>query len=216
MTIALAVAMVVASLALVWLVRFSPVLSVRQVEVRGTSTIPQDQVSRVAQVPVGTPLAQLDSADIAQRVSTGITAVEGVQVHTRPPGTVVIEVTERRAVFHRRVGARLQAVDAAGVVFADVPKPVKGVLQAETATVDNRLLADVASVVASLPPEVASQVQVVRAGSPDRIELALDEGRKVIWGSAAASQDKGRVLQVLLGEQATVFDVSSPATPSTR
>ncbi|WP_420175725.1 cell division protein FtsQ/DivIB [Luteococcus sp. OSA5] len=215
LTVALAAALVALALTLVWVVRHSPVLSVRQVEVTGTRQVKPDQVVSAAQVPMGTPLARLDTRAIAERVSSGIVPVGEVRVHTKLPDTVVVEVSERSAVYQRKAGAQWQSVDASGVIFAQGPRN-KRVAAVETTSVDNRLLADVATVVTSLPPAVKGRVQVVRAESPDRIELALDKGQKVVWGSAAASPEKGRVLQVLLGQEATVFDVSSPATPSTR
>lgn len=216
LAVAVAVGLLSLALAAVWLVRSSPVLAARQVEVLGTRRVSQAQVVRAAAVPMGTPLATVDVEAIGQRVAEGLTPVEKVEVRTIPPSTVVVEVTERSAVFQRRSGPQYQLVDAHGVVFASQGKPVKGLPVALTSTVDNRLLADVATVVGSLSPTVAKQVELVEADSADRIVLRLAEGRRVVWGSAAASREKVQVLEVLLGQQAQVYDVSSPGTPSTR
>lgn len=209
-------ALLALALGLVWLVRFSPLLSARQVEVRGASMVTQDQVVAAAKVPIGTPLATLDTRPIAERVAASLTPVEKVKVTTSLPGTVRIEVTERTAVFLRQSGAQYQSVDHAGVVFASSAKPTKGAVLARTATVDNRLLSDIATVVQALPPQLRGQLQFVQATGPDRITLTLAKGRTVVWGSAAASEQKVPVLMTLLGQKATVFDVSSPGSPSTR
>lgn len=204
------------ALGLVWLVRFSPLLSARQVEVRGASMVSQDQVVEAAQVPLGTPLATLDTQPVAERVAGALAPVEKVRVTTSLPRTVRIEVTERTAVFLRQSGSQYQSVDHAGVVFASSARPTKGAVLVRTDTVDNRLLSDIATVVQSLPPQLRGQVQVVQATGPDHITLALSKGRTVVWGSAADSNEKVPVLMTLLGQKATVFDVSSPGSPSTR
>lgn len=216
LAVAVAVGLLLLALVAVWLVRFSPVLAARHVEVQGARRVSQEQVVRAAAVPMGTPLARVDVESVGRRVAEGLTPVEKVEVRTRPPSTVVVEVTERTAVFQRRSGPNHQLVDSHGVVFASQTDPVEGLAVARTSTVDNRLLADVATVVGSLSPAVAKQVDSVQADSADQIELQLDEGRRVVWGSSSASREKVRVLEVLLGQQAQVYDVSSPGTPSTR
>ncbi|MEL4504124.1 FtsQ-type POTRA domain-containing protein [Luteococcus sp. H138] len=216
LTMAGVASLVLLALALVWLVRFSPVLAARTVEVSGTRLVSQQQVTDAAQVPLGTPLARLDTAPIAQRVADQLTPVGEVHVSTRLPGTVKIEVIERSAVYLRRSGTVYQSVDAAGVIFATADKPAKGAVVAETSTVENRLLADVATVITALPTEVRGQVTRVQAAGPDRIVLTLAKGQTVVWGSAAASEQKAQVLVALLGQKATIFDVSSPGSPTTR
>lgn len=211
-----AAALLAVALGLVWLVRFSPVLAARQVQVTGASLVTQDQVVHAAQVPLGTPLATLDTHPIAERVAAGLTPVEKVKVTTSLPGTVRIEVTERTPVYLRQSGGQYQSVDHAGVIFASAAKPTKGAVLVKTSTVDNRLLADIATVVQVMPPQLRGQVQLVEASSPDHITLTLAKGRTVVWGSAAASEQKVPVLMTLLGQKATVFDVSSPGSPSTR
>lgn len=211
-----AAALVLLALVLVWVVRFSPVLAARQVEVTGTKLVTQQQVVDAARVPLGTPLAVLETEPIAQRVADALTPVGQVQVSTSLPGTVKIEVTERSAVYLRHSGSVYQSVDSAGVIFATASKPAKGAVVAQTSTVDNRLLADVATVITSLPIDVRREVQLVQASGPDKIVLSLSKGRTVVWGSAAASDQKAPVLVALLGQKATVFDVSSPGNPTTR
>lgn len=216
LTVAGVASLLVLALGLLWLVRFSPVLAVRQVEVRGSSMVTQEQVVEAARVPMGTPLAVLDTHAIAERVAGSLTPVEKARVTTKLPSTVLVEVTERTAVYQRQSAGQYQSVDHAGVVFASSAKPAKGSVLVRTPSVENRLLADVATVVQALPPELRGQVQVVEATSPDRITLTLSKGRTVVWGSAAASEQKVPVLMTLLGQKATVFDVSSPGSPSTR
>ena len=70
--------------------------------------------------------------------------------------------------------------------------------------------------VSALPEDLAPRVDFVSVASVDRIELALRDGRTVVWGSAEDSERKAEVLAVLLQQDARVYDVSVPATPTTR
>lgn len=209
-------AVLLLALLLGWVVRFSPLLAVRTVEVHGASRVPASRVAEVAQVPVGRPLVTLDTHAIGQRVASSLAPVQKVQVRTQLPGTVVLEVTERTPVFQRQAGNQWQLVDADGVVFALMATKQPKLPVATTTSVDNRLLAGVATVVDALGPSVRARVQSVQATGPDQFVLLLDKGQKVLWGSADASADKARVLAVLLTQRATVFDVTSPGTPATR
>ena len=48
------------------------------------------------------------------------------------------------------------------------------------------------------------------AATPDDVSLVLTGGRTVVWGSAADSAEKARVLRLLLRRHADRYDVSVP------
>lgn len=79
-----------------------------------------------------------------------------------------------------------------------------------------RLLGDVAVVVANVPPEVRPEVVSIRAEATDRISLVLEGGRTIVWGSADDSPLKGEVAAALLTVEAKVYDVSAPGHPTTK
>lgn len=211
----LAIVGLLVAVLVIWLVRFSPVLAVRKVDVEGNKSLSVAQVLQAAQVPKDQPLVQVDEKAIAARVSS-LVQVSGASVHTRLPDTVVIELTERTVVYQRHSGQQYQSVDAKGVIFAVGTSATRGVVTATTGSVDNHLLAAVATVVASLPSAVRKRVQTVDAPTADTITLKLTQGQSVLWGGSEASEDKARVLQVLLTQKGTVFDVSSPGSPAVR
>lgn len=62
------VALAVVAVGLVGLAQ-SPVFSVRTVAVSGNKTVPAGQIRQAAAVPLNVPLARVDTAAIAQRVS---------------------------------------------------------------------------------------------------------------------------------------------------
>lgn len=208
------VAAVAVAAALVWLVWFSPVLQVREVEVTGGEVTTPEQVIEVAQVPLGTALAAIDAGAIRERVLS-LPAVAAVEVKRNWPDTVVIVLTERQVVYQRVVDGGFQWVDAEGRVFHTSPVAVPGV-QAHTATDDERLLRDVATMVSALPPEITEQVDRVAATSIDHLVIYLIDGRIVVWGNAEKSAEKAALLPTLLAMAGNVFDISVPSHPAIR
>lgn len=199
----------------VYLLYFSSVFVTRDVEVTGTKYLTVDQVIAQAQVPKEEPLALLDVSGISSRVAQ-LPEVALVSVGRRFPGTVLIDVTERRLAYQRVVGAQYQWVDETGTVFRTADAAVADAPLAMVDGDDPRLLRDVATVVAHLPDAVRPDVKQIRARGVDDITVELADGRRVVWGSAEDSQVKGEVLSVLLGTEAKVYDVSAPANPTTK
>ncbi len=199
----------------VYLLYFSSVFVTRDVEVTGTKYLTVDQVIAQAQVPKDAPLALLDVSGISSRVAQ-LPEVAVVSVGRRFPGTVLIDVTERRLVYQRVAGAQYQWVDETGTVFRTADTAVADAPLATVDGDDTRLLRDVATVVGHLPDAIRPDVKQIRARGVDDITVELADGRRVLWGSAEDSQVKGEVLAVLLGTEAKVYDVSAPANPTTK
>jgi len=215
----LGVAAVGVAAGLVWLVMFSTALGVRDVEVEGLETMRTDQVVAAASVESGRPLARLDVDAIESRVGA-LARVADVEVERSWPGTVSIRVVERTAVAVVRSGATLQALDAEGVLFRDLDREPDGLPVVELGVIDPRVrvdaLAEVASVVTSLDPDLVRRVEAVEVETMDAISLRLRDQRVVHWGSAAESDQKLAVLTALLeGVDARVYDVSVPQRPTT-
>ena len=199
---------------LIWLVAFSPMLAAKRVAVEGAGVLSVADVQSRAAVPMGTPLARLKTDDIADRVRT-LPAVSDVRVERRWPGTVVILVTERVPVLQLQDGGSFRWADAAGVLFHQQQAAKPGLVVAR-APDEQRIIRDLATVVGSLTNELRGRVQQITASSPDTITLVLDKGQTVIWGSAAESTTKAQVATAMLKVEATVFDVSAPANPTSR
>ena len=112
----LALLLVAAVSASVWVVFFSSYVTARDVEITGTTTIGDARVEDAARVPTGTPLARVDLGAIKSRVES-IAAVKRVEVSRSWPHAVHIEVTERTPLAVVDRGQGLQALDAEGVLF---------------------------------------------------------------------------------------------------
>jgi cell division protein FtsQ len=199
-----------------WLVFFSSVVTVRDVEVRGNQTMSAVRVEAVAKAPIGRQLARVDLAAIRARVEA-MPAVRSVSVSRSWPHTIAISITERTPVAVVDRGAGLQAVDEDGVLFGSFARrPDDLPLIATAADVRAEALAEAARVVTSLRADIAGQVERVDVESVDRIRLRLAGGRTVMWGSAEQSAEKAAVLAVLLDQPGQEIDVSVPGRPTTR
>ena len=206
--VALALAMGV----VVW---FTPLFSLREVRVEGTTLLTAVQVEEQAQAPMGRPLARVDVQALSDRVAR-LPEVESVTVGQRWPSAVTIQVTERTARVQRVEGSTYQWVDATGVIFHTRTKADPRLVVVNTPSTDRRLLADLATVAQSLTPTLRRQVTGIKASTPDTITLTLSGGRSVVWGSADESVTKAQVATALLQVKATVYDVSSPENPTSR
>jgi cell division protein FtsQ len=208
----------------VWVVAFSPLLDARTVTVRGltsASALSAGQVRTAARVPLLQPMVRVDLDAIHDRVGT-LRPVRQVVVHRSWPHDITIEITERTAVAAWSDGKVRWLVDMEGVPFrtagketAEHPQIVlhsPGAEPAESAA----LRAAGAKVADALPAKLARRVTAVEVRSLDAVTLQLGGGVTVMWGSADDSPTKARVLDALLQQKATVYDVSVPKFPTTK
>jgi cell division protein FtsQ len=208
----------IASIALVvYAVYFSSWLAARSVHVSGARTLTAAEVVDAAHVDLGTPLARLDLSAIEADVAR-LPAVADVSVHRSWPHTVDIDVTERRPLAAVRRDGSWWVMDDEGVVFQRTPHRDRSLpVVAVGSSASSDALSEAAKVVSALPRGVLDRVRRLTAHSMDSIQLRLDDGRRVRWGSADETARKVAVLSVLLDKvKATVYDVSVPEQPTTR
>lgn len=198
-----------------WLVWFSSVFAATEVRVNGLSLLTEQQVTDAAAVELGGPLATQDVDAIRGRVAA-LAPVAEVRVERRFPHTIEITVTERTLAYVWMDGGVARWVDANGVVFHEGGETAQGIVKANIAAPDQRLLKDVATVVSAVVPVLGDRITLLQASAVDRIEIQLSDGDTVVWGSAEQSQVKAQVLSVLLSQDASVYDVSAPHAPTTR
>lgn len=201
----------------VWLLFFSRVLDVESVAVDGAQLVSDHQVRAAAGVPSGEPLARVDLDAVDARVES-LVEVRAVEVSRSWPDGILITIQERVAIAVVDVGGELRGMDAEGVLFRDyatAPPTLPRVTM--TAGVRREAMLESARVISALPASLARRVDHVEVETVDAISLVLRDDRSVIWGSAAASEEKARVLDALLdATKARVYDVSVPGQPTTR
>lgn len=210
--VSIAVALV--ALGLGWVVLFSPVFALKTVAIEGTTLLPVEEVETAAAAPIGLPLARVSERQVAERVAA-LPAVAEVKVTRTWPSTLRIAVTERRPVLRVGDGDNVMVVDREGAVFR--AHPPAGLLEGRGPIEDSRLLAGVAALVESLPPELHNRSVLVEFRSANAIMLRLDDDREIFFGSADQAEIKGQVaLALVRGTNAQHIDVSAPSRPSTR
>lgn len=203
---------------LAWVVLASGLLAAKTVKVTGTSVLGPAEVERVAAVPMGRPLARIDTDAIAARLED-LAPVESVDVSRCWPHKVCIDITERTPVAVVDKEGTLHGLDSSGILFRTYPaRPPQLPLVHMKATASSDALAEAAAVVTSLPDSLGQRVGFLDVRTVDEISLHLRRGATVVWGSADQSSDKAEVLGALLKARPTAraYDVSAPGTPTVR
>ncbi len=198
----------------VWVVFFSSVLAVAGVDIEGNGVLGAGEVRRAAAVPIGEPLATVNLKAIAARVE-GLAPVKSVDVSRSWPDNVRIDIEERVAVAVVEREGRVRGLDEEGVLFRSY-RSAPGTLPVVRMSASTRAeaLAEAATVVGVLPIDLAERVDFVEVDTVDTISLKLHNGDTIFWGSADDSETKAEVLEVLLKQRASTYDVSVPTQPT--
>jgi cell division protein FtsQ len=203
--------------ALGWVAFGTSLLGVREISVSGSQIAGADAVRAAAAVPDGTPLARLDTDEVADRVRA-LPSVAAVDIRRSWPSTLVITVTERTPAAVVVVAADgFAVIDASGVVFDQTTARPTGLVVMRLATPGPEDAATLAAlrVAAALTPPLRSVLRELVADTPTGIVLELADGRVIRWGDAERSDVKATVAAALLGRAARVIDVSVPDVATT-
>jgi cell division protein FtsQ len=210
-----------------WALLDSRLLVVRSVTVTGTHMVPAAAVAAAADVPLGTPLIRINTAQVARRVE-GIRQVATATVTKNWPDGLTITIHERTPVIAvRMAGGGYDLVDPVGVIvrWAAV-KPAAMPLYLATvpggALRGDPGLTTTVAVLSELPswlrPVVVSAAATEPVGSDgsSQVTLQLRDGKTVLWGGTDRAAEKGRELAILIRDPARYYDVSAPGTVVTR
>jgi cell division protein FtsQ len=194
----------------------SPWFRVTQIEVAAGGVSPA-LIRSAAAVPLGGPLLSVDLGAIGRAVSA-VPPVASVIATRDWPHTVRITVTARTPVAVTPSADGPWLVDASGLAYQPAPVPVPALPRLTAARVspaDPATRAGLA-VLASLTPPVRQKLRAVQAPGPNAVTLVLDGGKQVLWGSPDDSVRKAQVLQALLTQRGSYYDVSAPDLPTLR
>lgn len=200
-----------------WVVGYSDLLAAEKVRVEGVEGPLVDTVVEAAAVPLGEPLARVDTDAVVQGVES-VPEVASATASRAWPSTLVVTIEPRVPVVSLAVDDQWFRVDGEGVLFAPGGSPAAD-LPVLVAPADERgadARAAGVEVADALPARLAGRVERVEATSPLDVRLVLRDGRVVVWGSAEQSERKVDVLTVLLRTPATQYDVSVPDRPTLR
>lgn len=186
-------------------------MGVSLIRVTGTSILDADAVRAAAQVADGTPLARVDTAEVAQRVRA-LPPVAAVDVGRSWPNTLTIAIVERTAVAVVAQDDKFGLVDGSGVVYLTVDDRPAGlpIFQLADPGPDNPETKAALQVLRDLTPKLRDQMVKLVVEAPARIHLELAKGRTIVWGDASQGDLKARVATALLARKGTQIDVSAP------
>ncbi|MFZ2176086.1 MAG: FtsQ-type POTRA domain-containing protein [Rhodococcus sp. (in: high G+C Gram-positive bacteria)] len=207
---------VIVAVALGVIAYFTPLLSVREQDVVGATSISEAEVLQVLAVPGGQPLLQVDVGAAAQRVAT-IPKVASARVQRAYPSTIRVTVTERVPVVFIDSPDGTHLLDAEAVDYEIAPAP-PGVprLVTDTPGWGDPSTSAALEVLQSMPPQLRGQVGEIAAESISDISVTLLDGRVVVWGAAEKSERKAAVTLALLTQPGQTYDVSSPDLATVR
>lgn len=208
------------TLAVLWTIFFSPLFALKFVKVKQSGEqVSPDAVQAVLKDYLGVPLPRLPMDDMTQAVAA-LTVVESVDVRRSWPQEVIVSVKGRTAIATQKVGENSYAlIDSYGVVLGSRSEQPPGIPLLSIrgdAALESSLIDDVLHCLQSLPAPLRERVKVADIDADALTTLTLDNDAVVVWGSTADAELKARVLQVLVQEEAKVYDVSSPRAPVTK
>jgi cell division protein FtsQ len=197
--------------AVAWVLLASSWLAVDRVVVTGLDRVPDAQVRDAVDVTPGTPLARVDTDEVADAVRE-LPPVADVDVERSWPGTLRVAVRERVVAAGVQRDGAVVLVDADGVGFATEPQLPPGVvrLEVEDARPGDPTTRAALAVTGALPDDLRRRVLAVSADDPDRVVLRLDGDQRVVWGSPGETAAKAAAALALLRTPGGVVDVSTP------
>jgi cell division protein FtsQ len=198
------------------LLYFTPIMAARSTVIVGLNTISQEEILQAAAVVPDTPLLQIDTDAVAERVAT-IRRVASARVQREYPSTLRITIVERVPVVVKDYPDGPHLFDRDGVDFAtDTPPLGLPYLDADNPGPTDAPTKAALQVLLALRPEVAGQVGRIAAPSVASIRLTLIDGREVIWGTTDRTEEKALKLGALLTQPGRTYDVSSPDLPTVK
>ncbi|KAA1250376.1 cell division protein FtsQ/DivIB [Mycobacterium simiae] len=195
---------------------FTPAMSARSIVVTGTGAVTRDEVLDAAQVRLGTPLLQINTSQVADRVAA-IRRVASARVQRQYPSALRITIVERVPLVVKDFPDGPHLFDRDGVDFAtDPPPPALPYIDVDNPGPTDPATLAALQVLIALRPEVAGQVGRIAAPSVSAITLTLSDGRVVIWGTTDRAEEKAEKLAALLTQPGRTYDVSSPDLPTVK
>lgn len=174
----------------------------------------QRDITAAAAVPLGEPLVQVDTEEVARRVAA-LGRYRAVEVNRAWPDTLRIEVLPRIPVV-AVAGSRgvLQLVDEGGVAYEGAAQAPPQVPVARLADVRDAVQRQAAvAAVAALDVQRRAQVRDLEVGSSGEVRMSLGEV-EVQWGDASDSRLKAAVVAALVDRAGIrTLDVRAPQHP---
>lgn len=208
---------------LAYLLGWSSLLSVRMIEIEGTSRIREIQNHVTADnshLAIGSPLARVD-VHAVQRQIESLDWVDSEKIgRDWMHGRINIQIVERIPIaqFVDSSG-ELQVIDKTGIVFRGNGKTQYPVITFSSYNPD--VLQSAAHFIQNLPSDLLNNMDALALRSPEFIQSKhknLGNGELILrWGNTDEMSVKTKVLRALLAlpenAKAKLIDLSSPLSP---
>ncbi|MGO3146913.1 MAG: FtsQ-type POTRA domain-containing protein [Leucobacter sp.] len=197
---------------------FTPLMSVRDVQVEGAQSVNVEEVSQSLQRFEGVPLALVDENDVL-RALEGFPLIQRFAVERVPPHTLLVRIEERVPAIALEEKGVYRQYDAAGVLVAEGAELPVGVPLGEGSlrATSSPAFHAASKIVRDLPTDIRSQLVSAKATSTQDVTFVMSSGVEVFWGSAEETRRKALVLTTLLssleGRAVSHIDVSSSSAP---
>ncbi|MGR4009603.1 FtsQ-type POTRA domain-containing protein [Leucobacter sp. 1207-22] len=197
---------------------FTPIMSVRNIEVTGTSTLDPAVVAEQLATLEGQPLALVSKDDVFQALE-GFPLIERFGVELIPPSTLIVRVQERTPVIALKGDGGFTLYDAAGVQVGTAAERPAGVPLAneQVSDVTTPAFAEAARIIRDLPADPRNKIVEVSAKGAQDVRFKLEGGVEVFWGNRDRTQAKAAVLVKMLASLqdrgVSYIDVSSSEAP---
>ncbi|MFC5338087.1 FtsQ-type POTRA domain-containing protein [Leucobacter denitrificans] len=197
---------------------FTPLMSVRDVQVEGAQAVNVEEVTAALQRFEGVPLALVDENEVLRSLE-GFPLIQRFGVERIPPHTLLVRIEERVPAISLEQDGVFRQYDAAGVLVAESTEKPEGVPIGEGSlrTTSSPAFHAASKIVRDMPAELRSQLVSAKATSNQDVTFVLASGIEVFWGSADETQRKALLLQTMLealeGRAVSHIDVSSTSAP---
>ena len=195
---------------------YSPLLSLKTIQVEGASRVSSASVRAAVEAQLGRPLALVDFDSITRSLSK-FPLIRSFVTETVPPDTLIIRIAERAPIATVATSSGFSVVDPAGIVIDSTAERQPGLplIELGAATSGSPAFTASVGVLLALPFKLLKQVDTVTAQTSDDVTLTLTGGQSVVWGSVDQSALKAKVLAAVItvGGATTKYDVSAPNHP---
>jgi cell division protein FtsQ len=205
-----------------WILGWSPLLKVKQIDVIGLSVdspLKTQEVISLSGIWIGEPMARVSGASI-RRALAQVPRIGSVALVRKWPHRVVLLIKERVPVAGVVKGNQFSLIDGESKVYGTVSVLPLGLLTIAITGDFRTGLKTAMSVINNLPEGIKRQVIRLDSSGADGLQLTLRRGARVILGSSEDLAVKSRVLSTLLSGAGAgkikVFDVSAPYAPTTK
>ena len=189
-----------------WSLYLSKWFIAQEISVTGNERLTTEQISTLAEVPIGNSLMSIDTAAMASQLMS-MPEIEVATVERGWPHTILIKVTERTPIAVAATASGFNLIDSQGHNAGVVAAPPAGLLIISAQPDSNAMLGAIKTLAA-----IPAQWQLIglSAATQDSIVATLGSGAVITFGSSERAADKVEVAQAVMEKGYSVINVSAP------